>query len=377
LKHKYGRYQMFIEKIELRKIQMEYVSPFETSLGREYHKTAIIVKIETQDLEGFGECVAEQSPWYSYETVETAWHVLSQFIIPTILKRNVENPEALLSMLKPIRGHNMACAAIEGAFIDAYAKARKVSLSKLLGGVKNRIESGVSIGIQKSVDKLLKIIGNYLEQNYRRIKVKIKPQWDIEVVEKVREAYPDISLMVDANGAYTINDLNHLQKLDKYNLLMIEQPLDYDDLVYHAELQSKMKTPICLDESVPNLSSAQAAIKLGSCKIINIKVGRVGGLQKAKQIHDYCQEKGVPVWCGGMLETGIGRAMNVAIASLPNYKLPNDISASARYYKEDIVEPPFQINRDGTINVPRMPGIGVDVIEDRLEKVTKKKKTFT
>ncbi|MBS7249762.1 MAG: o-succinylbenzoate synthase [Candidatus Freyarchaeota archaeon] len=368
---------MFIEKIELRKIKMEYVSPFETSLGREYHKTAIIVKIETQDLEGFGECVAEQSPWYSYETVETAWHVLSQFIIPTILKRDVENPEDLLSMLKPIRGHNMACAAIEEAFIDAYAKARKVSLSKLLGGVKNRIESGVSIGIQESVDKLLEIISNYLEQNYHRIKVKIKPQWDIEVVEKVREAYPDISLMVDANGAYTINDLNHLQKLDKYNLLMIEQPLDYDDLVYHAELQSKMKTPICLDESVPNLSSAQAAIKLGSCKIINIKVGRVGGLQKAKQIHDYCQEKGVPVWCGGMLETGIGRAINVAIASLPNYKLPNDISASTRYYKEDIVEPPFQINHDGTINVPQMPGIGVDVIEERLEKVTKKKKTFT
>ncbi len=368
---------MFIKKIELREIQMEYVSPFETSLGREYYKDAIIVKIEAQESEGFGECVAEKSPWYSYETIETAWHVLSQFMIPKILKKDVESPEAFLSMLSRIRGHNMAHAAIEEAFMDAYAKSKKTALSKLLGGVRNRIESGVSIGIQENVEKLLKNIGNYLEQGYRRIKIKIKPQWDLEVVKKVREAYPNISLMVDANGAYTIKDLNHLQKLDKYHLLMMEQPLEYDDLVDHAKLQSKMKTPICLDESIPNLSSAQAALKLGSCKVINIKVGRVGGIQKTKRIHDYCQEKGVPVWCGGMLETGIGRAINVAVASLQNYKLPNDISASDRYYAEDIVEPPFQLNRDGTITVPQKLGIGVEVLEERLEKVTKRKKTFT
>jgi O-succinylbenzoate synthase len=368
---------MFIDKVELREIQMEYISPFETSLGREYCKSAIIVKIEAQGSEGFGECVAEEGPWYSYETIETAWHILSQFMIPIILKKDVESPEAFLSALSRIRGHNMAHAAIEEAFIDAYAKAQKTPLSKLLGGVRNRIESGVSIGIQDNVEKLLKNIGGYLEQSYRRIKIKIKPQWDLEVVKKVRVAYPDISLMVDANGAYTIRDSKHLQELDKYNLLMIEQPLDYDDLVDHAELQSKIKTPICLDESIPNLSSAQAALKLGSCKIINIKVGRVGGLQKAKRIHDYCQEKGVPVWCGGMLETGIGRAINVAIASLPNFKLPNDISASNRYYSEDLVEPPFQLNSDGTIIVPQKPGIGVEVIKERLEKVTKKKRIFT
>ncbi|MGQ9721643.1 MAG: o-succinylbenzoate synthase [Candidatus Jordarchaeum sp.] len=368
---------MFIERIELREIQMEYVSPFETSLGREYYKDAIIVKIETQEAEGYGECVAEKSPWYSYETIETAWHVLSQFMIPMILRKEVERPEVFLSMLSRIRGHSMAHAAIEEAFIDAYAKTRKTSLSKLLGGSKDRIESGVSIGIQENVDKLLKNIENYLEEGYRRIKIKIKPQWDLEVVKKVREAYPDINLIVDANGAYTIRDAEHLQELDKYNLLMIEQPLDYDDLVYHAELQSKMKTPICLDESIPNLHAAQAALKLGSCKIINIKVGRVGGIQKTKKIHDYCQEKEVPVWCGGMLETGIGRAINVAVASLPNYKLPNDISASNRYYAEDVVDPPFQLNRDGTITVPQKPGIGVEILEERLKKATKRKKIFT
>ncbi|MFB0560540.1 MAG: o-succinylbenzoate synthase [Candidatus Lokiarchaeia archaeon] len=368
---------MFIEKVELREIQMGYVSPFETSLGREYYKDAIIIKIEAKESEGFGECVAEKSPWYSYETFETAWHILSQFMIPKILKKDVYSPEAFLSMLSRIRGHNMAHAAIEEAFMDAYAKVRKTSLSKLLGGVRNRIESGVSIGIQENVEKLLKTIENYLEQGYRRIKIKIKPQWDLEVVKKVREVYPDISLMVDANGAYTIKDSNHLQELDKYDLLMIEQPLDYDDLVDHAELQSKMKTPICLDESIPNLSSAQAALKLGSCRIINIKVGRVGGLRKAQRIHDHCQEKDVPVWCGGMLETGIGRAINVAIASLPNYQLPNDISASNRYFSEDIVDPPFQLNRDGTITVPQKPGIGVEVLEELLEKTTKRKKIFT
>jgi O-succinylbenzoate synthase len=252
---------MFIDKVELREIQMEYISPFETSLGREYYKRAIIVKIEAEGTEGFGECVAEESPWYSYETIETAWHVLSKFMIPIILKKEVESPEDFLSMLSRIRGHNMAHAAIEEAFIDAFAKTRKTPLSKLLGGVRNRIESGVSIGIQESVEKLLRNIQNYIEQGYRRIKIKIKPQWDIEVVEKVREAYPDIRLMVDANGAYTIKDSKHLQELDKYNLLMIEQPLDYDDLVDHAALQSKMKTPICLDESIPNLSSTRTALK--------------------------------------------------------------------------------------------------------------------
>ncbi|MEX2705329.1 MAG: o-succinylbenzoate synthase [Candidatus Freyrarchaeum guaymaensis] len=367
---------MLIEKIELREIQMEYVAPFETSFGKEYHKRAIIVKVEAQGIEGYGECVAEEGPWYSYETVETAWHVLSQFMIPLVLKKDFESPEELLLSLKRIRGHNMAHAAIEEAFMDAYAKAMKTPLSKLLGGVKNRIESGVSIGIQETVEKLLKNIEKYLEERYRRIKIKIKPQWDLKVVEEVRKAYPEISLMVDANGAYTINDFSHLQKFDDYNLLMIEQPLDYDDLVFHAELQSKMKTPICLDESIPNLSSAQAALRLGSCRIINIKVGRVGGLQRAKKIHDYCQENGVPVWCGGMLETGIGRAINVAIASLPNYKLPNDISASSRYYSEDLVEPPFQLNRDGTMTVPQKPGIGVEVVQERLEKVTKRSRIF-
>lgn len=367
---------MLIEEVELRIINMKLVSPFETSFGRETERKAIIVKMASEGLEGYGECVAMDGPWYSYETVETAWIILQKFMIPMILGKEISLPSELLKLLGKIRGHNMARAALEEAFWDLYAKFLGKPLSKLLGGVKDKIESGVSIGIQENVQQLLRVIDNYLSEGYKRIKLKIKPSWDIKILREVRKHYPDIPLMVDANAAYTINDTPHLKKLDDFNLLMIEQPLSYDDLVDHANLQNTLKTPICLDESIKTLSDARAAIKLGSCKIINIKVGRVGGLLNAKKIHDLCQANDIPVWCGGMLETGIGRAINVAIASLPNFKLPNDISASKRYYEEDIIEPPFELNEDGTINVPKGPGIGVEVVEERIKKRTIKEFTI-
>ena len=367
---------MFIEEVELRLINMKLVSPFETSFGRETERKTIIVKMVSDGLKGYGECVAMDGPWYSYETIETAWIILQKYMIPMILGKEINQPSELIKLLGRVRGHNMTRAALEEAFWDLYAKFQGKPLSKLLGGVKDKIESGVSIGIQKNVQQLLKAIDNYLSEGYRRIKLKIKPSWDIEVLREVRKHYPDIPLMVDANAAYTIEDARHLKKLDEFNLLMIEQPLSYDDLVNHAKLQSVLKTPICLDESIKTVSDARAALKLRSCKIINIKVGRVGGLLKAKEIHDLCQENNIPVWCGGMLETGIGRAINVAIASLPNFKLPNDISASQRYYHEDIIDPPFELNPDGTITVPKKPGIGIEVIEERLNKRTIKKITL-
>ena len=367
---------MIIEEIQLRLINMELISLFETSFGREKKRKIIIVKMVSDDLEGYGECVAMEGPWYSYETVETAWSILQKYMIPLVLGKDVKDPSDLLKLLSKVRGHNMARASLEEAFWDLYAKSLGEPLSRVLGGVKNKIPSGVSIGIQKNIQQLLKTIDTYLSEGYQRVKLKIKPSWDIEVIKEVRKHYPDIPLMVDANAAYTISDAHHLKKLDEFNLLMIEQPLGYDDLVDHAKLQSMLKTPICLDESIKTINDARAALKLRSCKIINIKVGRVGGLFYAKKIHDLCQANGVPVWCGGMLETGIGRAINVAIASLPNFKLPNDISASKRYYHEDIVDPPFELNSDGTINVPKNPGIGVKILEERIEKKTVKEATF-
>lgn len=367
---------MRIERVELRLIELELVEPFETSFGRETNRKAIIVALKSGGATGWGECVAGSGPWYSYETVKTAWHVLEDHIIPELLGRELAGPEVLIEKLARIRGHNMAKACVEMAFWDLTAKLKEVSLSKLLGGTKEEIESGISIGIQKSVSELLKVIERRLGQGYRRVKIKIKPGWDLEVVRQVRQKYPSTLLMADANSAYTLNDVALFKALDEFNLLMIEQPLDYDDLVDHATLQKELKTPICLDESIKTPDDARKALELGSGKIINIKPGRVGGFSNSKRIHDDCLARGVPVWCGGMLETGIGRAHNVALASLPGFSLPNDISASERYYKHDLVEPPFTLNPDGTIDVPRGPGIGVEVLHDQLAKATLKRTSF-
>lgn len=367
---------MRLEAIELRYVEMDLVEPFETSGWRETTRPCIIIAIHSEGLTGYGECVAGAGPWYSYETVGTAWHVLKDFCISAVLGQDISSAEELQARLKPIRGHPMAKAGLEAAFWDVLAQAKNVSLAKLLGGTKDRIESGISIGIQKDIPTLLSVIEQRRAQGYKRIKLKVKPGWDIEVLRAVRQRFSDTALMADANAAYTIADLPHLKQFDKFNLLMLEQPLDYDDLIDHSVLQRELKTPICLDESIKTPEDARKALDIGACKIINIKPGRVGGLLNAKKIHDLCLSRGVPVWCGGMLETGIGRAANVALASLPGFALPNDISASARYWREDIIEPPFVLERDGTIRVPTGPGLGVRVVPERLERVTRQRQLF-
>ncbi len=356
---------------------MELVEPFETSFGREEKRPAIVISVSSDGIVGWGECVAGSGPWYSYETIKTACHVLSDYLIPSVLEEDFDQPEELPRLWQRVRGHNMAKAGLESALWDLAAKAKKISLAQCLGGTKDRIESGISIGIQRDVPTLLHVIERRLAQGYRRVKLKIKPGWDVEIIKAVRKRFEEIPLMADANAAYTLKDLAIFQQLDEYDLMMVEQPFGYDDLVDHAELQKQIHTPVCLDESVKSPEDARQALQLGSCRIINIKPGRVGGPTNARHIHDLCQSKHIPVWCGGMLETGIGRAHNVALASLPGFTLPNDLSASDRYYRDDIIEPAFVLNRDGTLRVPEGAGIGVEIIEERLARVTVEQKTFT
>ncbi len=367
---------MKIEKIELRHVKLELIAPFVTSMGVETHEEHIIVKVDAEGITGWGESVAEGTPFYSYETVQTAWHILKEFIIPEILGKDISNVDEAIALGARVRGHMMAKAGLESALWDMFAKQRKISLSKILGGTRDRVDVGVSIGIQTSAEILLKKIEGYLKEGYKRIKIKIAPGQDIEFVRAVRKEFPDILFQVDANSAYSLDDINLFKQMDDYNLLLIEQPLSHDDIFDHSKLQRELKTAICLDESIHSLADARAAIELNSCKIINIKPGRVGGFTESKLIHDYCAGHNIPVWHGGMLESGIGRAGNVALASLSNFILPGDISASKRYYKEDIVDPAFEVEPDGTIFVPTKPGIGVEVLQDRLDGVTVYKEVF-
>lgn len=367
---------MRIERIEIRHTKMDLVSPFTTSMGTEYDEEHIMVRIDAEGVTGWGESVAEGTPFYSYETVTTAWHIMQDFLIPAILGKDLKDVAEGIALYEKVRGHMMAKAGIESALWDVFAKAKGVSLSKMLGGTRDKIDVGVSIGIQSSENELLKKIEGYLAEGYKRIKIKISPGHDLQFVKAVRREFPDILFQVDANSAYTLEDIDLFKKMDEYNLLLIEQPLGYEDIYDHSKLQRELKTAICLDESIHSLDDTRAAIELNSCKIINIKPGRVGGFTESKLIHDYCETIHVPVWHGGMLESGIGRAGNVALASLSNFTLPGDISASKRYYKEDIVEPEFVVNLDGTMNVPQGPGIGVKVNEKSLEKVTVKKAVF-
>lgn len=367
---------MRIERAELRLIELPLAQPFETSFGKEINKRAIIVALHGDGAVGYGECVAGEGPWYSYETVETAWHILEEFLIPRVLVEELEAGD-VWQLLAPIRGHPMAKAALEMALWDLEAMLEAKPLAALLGGAKERVESGISIGIKKDIPQLLEEIARRLDEGYPRIKLKIKPGWDLEVLEEVRERFPKIKLQVDANAAYTLDALPLLKELDRFELLLIEQPLGYDDLADHARLQRELDTPICLDESIFSFSAAKAALALESCRIINIKPGRIGGLAQSIAIHELCRERGVPVWCGGMLETGIGRAHNVALASLPGFTLPNDISASRRYYERDIIKPEFSLNKDGTVSVPKGPGIGVKVLQERLEEVTNRVRRFS
>jgi O-succinylbenzoate synthase len=361
---------MKIERIELRHVKLILVSPFVTSMGTEYDEEHIIVRVDADGVTGWGESVAEGTPFYSYETVPTAWHILQDFLIPSVLGKNFESVDEAIAGYAKVRGHMMAKAGIEAALWDAFAKSKGISLSQMLGGTRKKIDVGVSIGIQDSVGGLIKKVEGYLAEGYKRIKIKIAPGLDMQFVEALRKEFPTLMLQVDANSAYTLDDIELFKKMDHYNLSLIEQPLGYEDIYDHSKMQRELKTPICLDESIHSLDDTRAAIELESCKIINIKPGRVGGFTESKLIHDYCASKNIPVWHGGMLESGIGRAGNVALASLSNFTLPGDISASKRYYKTDIVDPEFVVNLDGTMDVPTKPGIGVEVNMRELDNVT-------
>lgn len=361
---------MKIDRIELFLCRLPLVHFFETSFGRSYDRTFILIRVEGGGHEGWGESVAEANPYYSSETTETVWHIIEGFIAPLILGKRFEHPREVLPALRRIRGHNMAKAGVEMAVWDLHARAAGLPLSKLLGGTRDRIASGVSIGIQDSFDQLLEKIDKELAAGYQRIKIKIKPGWDIEAVERVRAKFGQIPLQVDANAAYSLNDAELLAKLDPHDLLLIEQPLDYDDVMDHATLQARIKTPVCLDESIHTVRIARDAIDAKACKIINIKPGRVGGHLASIELHDLCAANGIPVWHGGMLESGIGRAHNTHLASLPNFSLPGDIAASKRYYQPDLIDPPIDIASDGTIEVPQGPGIGVNIVRERIDKAT-------
>jgi O-succinylbenzoate synthase len=367
---------MRIERIELRHVKLVLVAPFVTSMGVETDEEHIIVRVDAGGVTGWGESVADATPFYSYETTKTAWHILRDFLIPAVLGEDVSGVADAVALWARIRGHMMAKAGLESALWDAFAKVQGVSLSRLLGGTRERIDVGVSIGIQPSPADLVKKVTGYLEEGYRRIKIKIAPGSDLEYVEAVRREYPDILFQVDANSAYELSDVDVFRAMDGYGLLLIEQPLSHDDIYDHSKLQRELKTPICLDESIHSVADARAALELKSCRIINIKPGRVGGFTESRLIHDLCASQQIPVWHGGMLESGIGRAGNVALASLPNFTLPGDISASKRYYREDIVEPVFEVASDGTMTVPTGPGIGVEVVPERLERVTVRRQEF-
>lgn len=368
---------MRLDHLTLFRIRMSLAHPFETSFGVERDRECIIVRVEGDGAVGWGECVASTGPWYAYETVQTAWHILTDFLIPMLLGREIDGPQEVFDRLGQVRGHPMAKAGLEMALWDLAATQQGIPLSRLLGGTRDRVPVGVSIGVQKSLPALLDRVASFVEQGYARVKIKIKPGWDVEIVHAVRREFPELRLQVDANSAYRLADAPVFQAMDDLDLLLIEQPLGHDDIYDHARLQKQLRTPLCLDESIGSVDHARAALELGSCRVINIKPGRVGGYTSSIRIHDLCRERGIPVWHGGMLETGIGRAHNVALASLPGFTLPGDISASDRYYTKDLVDPPFSLNRDSTLSVPTGPGIGVTVDEERLRRVTLRQMEFT
>lgn len=370
---------MKIDRIEIRKIFLPYLKPFKTSGWTEIGNSGIIIKVDMDGATGWGEAPVGKEPFYNEETTGTAWLVLKDILIPLLLKNNFEAetmPDDITKIFTGIRGNKIAISGLEFAFWDLLGKIKETSLSKMLGGTRNKIDVGVSVGIKENIPSLLNSVEGYLKEGYKRIKIKIKPGWDLEPVGQIRKNWENTLLQVDANCAYKLNDAGHLSELDDYNLLLIEQPLAYDDLYEHSILQKKIKTPVCLDESITSPHHASSAILMKACRIINIKPSRVGGLLAAREIHNIAMENKISVWCGGMLETGIGRAFNVALASLPDFNLPGDISANKRYFKKDIVLNPFELNADGTLTVPDTPGTGAVVDEKFLEKITLEKLIF-
>ncbi|MBE4909256.1 o-succinylbenzoate synthase [Bacillus luteolus] len=366
-----------IREITLHRMVMRLKDPFTTSFGTFSDKEFFVVEMEDETgAIGFGESAAFSSPWYSEETVETNKHVMEQFLIPLLLESPINHPDEVSKRFEFIRRNNMAKSALEGAVWDLYAKRNGNPLYKELGGTKQQIEVGISIGIQPTAKDLVSVVEGYVNEGYKRMKVKIKPGADYEMLKEVRRHFPSILLMADANSAYTLDDIDTLKKLDDLDLMMIEQPLAHDDIIDHAKLQSELATPICLDESIHSFEDARKAIELGSCKIINIKIGRVGGITESKKIHDYCAQQGIPVWCGGMLEAGIGRAHNVAITTLPQFVIPGDTAGSSRYWENDIIDPEV-IVENGVIHVPNKPGIGYEVNRKVLEHYRVSKTVFS
>jgi o-succinylbenzoate synthase len=357
-----------LEAVELRRIRMPLVAPFETSFGIQTERDILLVKAITSEGEGWGECVATEEPTYSSEYVDGAQYVLVHHLLPRLFEPARLAAEDVAGLLRAVHGHHMAKAAIEMALLDAQLRSRGESFGQYFGAVRPEVDCGVSVGIHRSIPELLQTVGGYLDQGYRRIKLKIKPGWDVEPVKACRERFGDIPIQVDANTAYSISDARRLAELDAFDLLLIEQPLPEEQVLAHAELAKVIRTPICLDESITSAQAAADAIQLGACQIINIKPGRVGGYLEARRIHDLCATHRVPVWMGGMLETGLGRAGNVAMAAMPNFTLPGDTSASDRYYHRDITEP--FVLKDGRLKVPTAPGLGVTIDQEFLAEVT-------
>jgi O-succinylbenzoate synthase len=369
---------VIITSVELREIRLPLVHFFETSFGRTSERRILLVRVTDKDgAAGWGECTAGEGPFYSDEWTETAWSTIKTFLAPLVVGKEIESAANTWELMNAVRGHRMAKAAIETACWDLEARVLGRALWKHLGGMHSELSSGVSIGIQDSPEALIEKIEKELAAGYQRIKIKIKPGWDLGIIAQVRAKFPDIRLMADANSAYTLADVSLFKEMDRYNLMMFEQPLAHDDIFDHAELQKQVATSICLDESIHSSADAQHAIALGSCRIVNLKLGRVGGHAQAKKVEQACREKNIPVWCGGMLESGIGRAHNIAMATLEGFTLPGDISASSRYWHEDIIDPPVTVSASGTVTAPDRPGIGFEVNLARIEKLTVRRETIS
>jgi o-succinylbenzoate synthase len=367
---------MKIESITLRELEMRLKWPFETSFGVTQKRRVLLVEMIADGVTGWGEVTTGEAPYYNYETTDTAWLVISEFVAPLLIGKELSTASDVPLLINRIRGHQMAKAGVENALWDIEAQQKNLSLSKLLTGVREEIPCGVSLGIRESPQSLVEKVGEELSKGYQRVKMKIKPGKDLDFVAAVRKQFPRAMLSVDANSAYSLNDVDHLRKFDDYNLLMMEQPLQWDDIYSHAKLQKHIKTALCLDECISHARHAEAAIELDACRIINIKVGRVGGHTESRRVHDISSEHSIPVWCGGMLESGIGRAHNIAISTLPNFTLPGDVSASKRYWEEDIIDPEVEITPRGTIRVPHASGIGYTVKREFVEHLTVKKQTW-
>lgn len=368
---------MKITRIVARHVRMPFRQAFSTSRWTLTHKDAIVIEATTDaGLTGWGECVALAYPDYCYESTAINALVLREYLIPLVLGQELADAQALWEAMSPVAGHRIAKAGLECAFWDLDAQSRGQSLSQRLGGKRERVETGVSVSVHDTPDALLRTVESYLHEGYQRVKLKIKPGKDLAETALIRKHFPDLQLQVDGNAAYTLEHLDHLAQLDAFGLLLIEQPLGNEDIIDHVQLQQRMQTPVCLDESILSADDARKALSIGACRVINIKPGRVGGVRESLRIHDLCRQQGVAVWMGGMFETGIGRALNVAVASLPGFTLPGDISASAKYFKEDIVESPFMLNSDSTLTVPTAPGLGIQIDAGRLEKYTVAKEVF-